>query len=221
MRKTSTLIGLTLVALGTAARAEDRAPVAPAPAAAVVDPSPPAPPPSELPRFRIRFSFLPMGLGTYTTSIGGLSTPGDATFAYGFGLAADYRIIAGFSAGLAPQIIYNVKYKVDPNPLGASPATSQTDFMLRLAYTFPVVETIGLYLEALPGYSSLSQPGQSPATGFVFGVGGGAEMDLVNRIFATVGAGYQWGFQSITIAGDKFDTRTRYVRVSLGGGVKF
>ena len=46
-------------------------------------------------------------------------------------------------------------------------------------------------------------------------------MDLTNLIFATLGGGYEWGFQSVDIAGDKFPARTRYVRVNLGGGVRF
>jgi hypothetical protein len=218
MRKTSTLIGLTLVALGAGARAEDRARAA---AGAVVDPAPAAHPSSERPRIRIGLSFLPMGLGKFTTSINNTPTQGDASFAYGFGLAADYRILAGFSAGIAPQIIYNVAYKQYPAQVTPPPATSETDYMLRLAYTFPVVDTIGVYLEALPGYSNINQPGGSAASGFVFAFGGGADMELANRIFTTVGAGYQLGFQSLTIAGDKFDTRTRYIRVNLGAGVRF
>jgi hypothetical protein len=218
MRKASTLIVLTLVGLSTGARAEDRPP---APPAAVVDSSS-APPPSQRPRLRIGVSFLPMGLGKYTAVNGSASVQGDALFAYGFGLAADYRIIAGFSAGIAPQLIYNVNYKENPSQLAATSAVSQTDYMLRLAYTFQVEETIGLYVEALPGYSSLKQPGGAPATGFVFAFGAGADMQLTRRIFATRGGGYQWGFQSTTdSAGDKFDTRTRYVRVNLGGGVRF
>jgi hypothetical protein len=161
-----------------------------------------------------------MGLGQITTPVGGLETQGDALFAYGYGFAVDYRLIAGFSAGIAPQFIYNVNYKTNPNPLGAPPTVKQTDYMLRLAYTFPVAETIGLYLEALPGYSNLPVQGDT-AKGFVLAVGGGVDMELPRRIFATVGAGYQWGFQSYTMAGDKFDARTRYVRVNLGAGVRF
>ena len=221
MRKASTLIGLTLVALGAGARAQDRAPLPAAPAAAVAEPIPAAPPPPERPRFRIALSFLPMGLGQITTPIGGLETQGDAMFAYGVGLAVDYRIIAGFSAGIAPQFVYNVNYKVNPNPLGPTPTVKESDYMLRLAYTFPVVETIGVYVEALPGYSSFPQPGGVSTTGFVFAFGVGADMEVTNLIFATVGGGYQWGFQSVDMVGDKFDARTRYVRVNLGGGVRF
>jgi hypothetical protein len=162
-----------------------------------------------------------MGLGTYTTPIGGLEDKGDAVFAYGFGLAADYRFFRGLSAGIAPQRIYNVNYKVNPNPLAPTPAVSETDFLLRLAYTFQPDETIGLYLEALPGYSHLNQPMGDLATGFVFGLGAGAEIEISKQAFATLGGGYQWGFQSLNVAGDKLDARTSYVRVNLGGGVRF
>ena len=69
--------------------------------------------------------------------------------------------------------------------------------MARLAYTFPIAETIGVYVEALPGYSLITVPGEL-AKGFVFAFGAGADMEITNRIFATLGAGYQLGFQSLT-----------------------
>jgi hypothetical protein len=221
MRKASTLIGLTLVALGTWARAEDGAAMAPAPTAAVVDPFLTAPPPPPPPRLRIGLAFLPMGLGKYTSPIGGVPIQGDALLAYGASVSASYRILAGLSVGVAPQIISNVDYKVNPSALGATPPVREIDLMGRLAYTFPIVETIGLYVEALPGYSLLSQPGGTSAKGFVVALGGGADMDLTNRIFATFGAGYQLGFQTLPVAGQQVNTRTRYVRVALGGGVRF
>jgi len=229
MRKTSILIGLTLVALGAGARAEESAPAAsprptaiivPVPAATVVDPFPAAPPPAPPSRWRIGLSFIPMGLGKLTTPIGGNPIQGDASLAYGVGLSASFRVIAGFSVGVAPQIISNVNYKVPP--AGAVPdAVRETDLMARLAYTFPIVETIGVYVEALPGYSLLPQAGGTPAKGFVVAFDAGADMGITNRIFVNLAAGYQLGFQSLTVAGEKVDTRTRYARVSLGGGVRF
>jgi hypothetical protein len=237
MRKASTLIGLTLVALGAAARAEDQVPAAPpptaaapAPAAATVDPfpsaavvapgpdAPPVPPPR---RIKVGLSFLPMGFGKVTTPIGGTAITGDALFTYGFGLLASYRVIAGLELGIAPQIIYNVNYKAYPSVIAAPPAAKETDLMARVAYTFPVVETIGLYLEALPGYSTISQSGSSSAKGFVLGLGGGVVMDVTDRIFATLGGGYQLGFQSVKVSGTNLDDRTRYVRANLGGGFRF
>ena len=93
--------------------------------------------------------------------------------------------------------------------------------MARLAYTFPVVETIGLYVAVLPGYSTHQPCPADSAKGFVLAFEGGADMGITDRIFANLGAGYQLGFQSVTVVDDKFDARTRYVRVNLGGGVRF
>jgi Outer membrane protein beta-barrel domain len=233
MHKASTLIGLTLVALGAGARAEESAPAAPAPAAvivpvpavpapaaAVADPFPPAPPQSPPTKWRIGLSFLPMGLGKFTTPIDAEPIQGDASFAYGFGLSASFRIIAGFSVGVAPQIISNVNYKVYPGALATPSAVRETDLMARLAYTFPIVETIGLYVAVLPGYSIIGLAGTS-ANGLVLAFEGGVDMGITDRIFANFGGGYQLGFQSVNDVEGKFDARTRYVRVNLGGGVRF
>jgi len=233
MRKASTLIGLMLVALGAAARAEESAPASspptalivpvtavPAPAATVVDPFPAAPPASPPARFRIGLSFLPMGLGKLTTPINAEATQGDASFAYGVGLSASVRVIAGLSLGIAPQIISNVNYKEYPGDLTPPSAVKETDLMARLAYTFPIVETIDLYVAVLPGYSIIGLSGGS-AKGLVVAFEAGADMGITDRIFLNLGAGYQWGFQSVTEVEGKFDARTRYVRVNLGGGVRF
>lgn len=234
--KTSTLIGLTLVALGAEARAEDSVPAAPppaaivvpvpavpvaAPAATVVDPFPAAPPASPPTRWRIGLSFLPMGLGKFTTPNNAEATQGDASLAYGFGLSASFRIIAGLSVGVAPQIISNVNYKEYTGVGAAPPAVRETDLMGRLAYTFPVVETIGLYVAVLPGYSTLPLPGGISASGLVLAFEAGADMGITDRIFLNFAGGYQWGFQSVSVVEGKFDARTRYARLNLGGGVRF
>jgi Outer membrane protein beta-barrel domain len=230
MRKASTLIGLTLVALGAGARAEEIPPPAAPPPVAVLNPPPPAmmvatipdlPPGFPARRIKVGLSFLPMGIGKLTTPIGGTPTEGDAAFAYAFGLSASYRVIAGLELGIAPQILYNVNYKVYPSDIMAPPASKETDLMARVAYTFPVVETIGLYVDALPGYSIINQPGSPSAKGFVLALDAGVEMSLTDRIFVDLGGGYQFGFQSVTVSGTKLDDRVRYVRVNLGGGVRF
>ena len=229
MRKASTLIGLTLVALGAGARAEEIPPPAASAPAAVVNPPPAmmiatlpdAPPGPPARRIKVGLSFLPMGIGKLTTPIGGTPTQGDASFAYAFALQASYRVIAGLELGIAPQILYNVNYKVYPADIMAPPASKETDLMARVAYTFPVVETIGVYVAALPGYSIIGQPGSPSAKGFVLALDGGVEMSLTDRIFVDLGGGYQFGFQSVTVSGTKLDDRVRYVRVNLGGGVRF
>ena len=161
-----------------------------------------------------------MGLGKFTTPIDAEATQGDASFAYGFGLSASFRVIAGLSVGVAPQIISNVNYKEYKGVGTPPPAVRETDLMARLAYTFPIVETIGLYVAVLPGYSLIGLAG-TPAKGLVLAFEGGVDMAITDRIFANFGGGYQLGFQSVTEVEGKFDARTRYVRVNLGGGVRF
>ena len=227
MRKASTLIGLTLLAFGARARAQDNVAAMPA-AGAIVAPVPDAPPtpfapPLEPPprRLKIGLSLLSMGLGKYSTPIGGLEMSGDASYAYGVGLSASYRVAAGLSLGVAPQLISNVQYKVFPSEIMPPPAAKQYDFMARVAYEFSLVDSITPYLELLPGYSIINLPGTKPAKGLVFGAGAGIAMDMSDRIFLNMGFGYQWGFQKVTQSGTVSDNKTTYLRLALGGGVHF
>jgi hypothetical protein len=162
-----------------------------------------------------------MAAGKYTTPIGPKEVTAGASFAYGVGLSVGYRVFEGLSVGLAPQLISNVQYKVYPSTLTPPAAGKEYDFMARVAYTHPIVETIGVTIEALPGYSLIATPGFSPAKGFVLAAGAGLVMDMTDRAFANIGAGYQWGYQSVSLSGMTLDNHTRYVRVALGGGVRF
>lgn len=223
MRKASTLVGLTLVALAATSQAQGAVPAAAAPAPPPVDAAVPATesqPARDPRRIELCLSFLPMEVGKLTVPVGAMEATGDASFAYGVGLAFNYRMMAGLSIGLAPQAIFNVKYKVSPSPVPI-PTATEYDVMARLAYTAPVVETIALYAEVLPGYSLIAQPG-SAAKGFVLGLGGGVVMGLGDRSFANLGVGYQIGFQTVSQASTlSADDRTKYLRVALGGGVRF
>lgn len=222
MRTASTLVaGLMVVALGAGARADDGVPAPPPPGATVVAPvllaPPPAPPPR---RLEVGLAFLPMGVGKITAPVGSKEVTGGASFAYGVGLSATYKLIAGLGVGFAPQAIFNVIYKVNPSQLMSPGAATEYDIMARVAYTLPIVETIAVYAEALPGYSVISIPGASPAKGAVLGFGGGVAMDLGDRAFVNLGAGYQLGYQTVSQVDMTLDNRTRYLRVVLGGGVR-
>jgi Outer membrane protein beta-barrel domain len=203
MRTTSTLLGLTLVALAATARAQESAPAAAA-----------APPPAYKRRIQVGLTLLPMGLGQFSASPGGVTMTADAAFAFGVGVSASYVIRPGLSVGLAPQAIFNVKPKVE-----VGDAAKQYDLMARVAYTFPVVDNIALYAEVLPGYSIISPPDGDSAKGLVLAFGGGAAMDLTDKTFATLGVGYQIGFQKR--AEMNTEVSTKYVRVAVGGGVRF
>jgi hypothetical protein len=241
MRKASTLIGLTLLTFGAPARAQDNVPAIPAPGAtapsgaaatspggAVVAPVPDSPPVSSVPppappprSLEIGLSVLSMGLGNYSTPIGGLQMSGDASYAYGVSLSASYRVIGGLNLGVAPQLISNVRYKVFPSQIMPPPAAKQYDFMARVAYEFALADSITPYLELLPGYSIIALPGTTPAKGFVLAAGAGIAMDMSERIFLNLGFGYQWGYQKVSQAGTVSDNKTTYLRLALGGGVRF
>jgi hypothetical protein len=238
MRNASTLVGLTLFALAGSARAQEAAPAAtatpagdaaaslqpppvaatPATAAANVAAAPdaaPVSPAASRRKLELGLAFLPMGLGKFTASPGGTPKTVDAAFAYGAALSASYEILPGLLVGLAPQFTFNVKDKK------ATDKAKQVDLLARVAYAYRPAEKVTAYAEVLPGYSLIIPPSGGVPKGFVLAFGAGAAMDLTDRFFANVGAGYQIGFQNRMEGSTKLQTRTSYVRVILGGGVRF
>jgi hypothetical protein len=237
MRKASTLIGLSLFALAASARAQEAAPAAdtaappassetaaPVPAAdtsaspaglAAATPMPVEP--AALHRkIQVGLSFLPMAKGKFPAGPSSATPSVDAAFAYGVGLSAGYEVLPGLVVGIAPQMTLNVKAKEDPGDAG-----KQYDLMLRVAYAHRLVDTIAVYAEVLPGYSRIVPPEGFSASGLVLALGVGAAMDLTDRIFANFGVGYEMGFQKSNATGREVDAKTEFLRLALGGGVKF
>ncbi len=225
MRLAGALVFLTSIAV---------APVARAAGAGAPDGAAPPPPstveagaqteiaPAARHRFDVTLSFLPMERGKYDTALTvDNSVTSDASFAYGFNLNFNARIIRGLSVGLAPQVVWNVQPKVNPTQLAGPGASKEYDLLLRIAYTQPLVDGISVYAEVLPGYSLLIPPMGKTPKGPVVAFGVGVMMDLSDRIFASIGGGYQYGFQAISISGENADNRTRYIRLTLGGGFRF
>jgi hypothetical protein len=255
MRTTSTLLGLTLLALASPARAEKPAPAPAEPAAAsdsataaaapaAAKPAEPqasasaatpaadavatsAPEPAEpgttQRKWQLGLAFLPMAMGTYTYS-DTLSTlvSGEAYFGYGLGLSVGRKVWRGLVVGLSPQAIFNVqpKPRQDMNLQAAS--SNEIDILVRLAYELPLVDTISIYAEVLPGFS-LIMPSDDKAVskGLVLAFDVGALMDLTDRFFINVSGGYQKGFQNQTQGNNLWQLRTTYVRGSLGAGYRF
>jgi hypothetical protein len=233
MRKSTSLALFTVLALAAAtSRAQE--PVVPAPAPL------PAPPPPALNevvipapagntaqagpmhgRLQLGLAFLPMAAGQFHGASGAMSETADAAFAYGAGLSAGYALIPGLVVGVAPQVILNVRPKDGgaAQDLGASGSgNKEYDLLLRVAYAYTLAEATAVYAEVLPGYSVIARSGGGPsAKGLVVGVGAGGMLDLGSQTFATLGVGYQWGFQKV----QSIDAWTRYVRVTLGSGVRF
>jgi hypothetical protein len=245
MRKLSPLVGLTLIALAGQARAQAAAPAAATPpageaAAATAPLEPPAaktppliPAPTTAPagvaaatpaapvaarrKIEVGLSFLPMGLGKYTTSPNLVSTvTADASLAYGLGLSVGYEVIPHLLVGIAPQVLLNVGEKSPAMPTSAS---RQYDLMARVAYALTITEGTTVYAEVMPGYSIIGTPNQPK--GFVVAFGLGSAIQMTERFFVNVGAGYQIGFQKYAQGANNYETRTRYLRVAVGGGVRF
>jgi hypothetical protein len=222
MRKASTigLVGLTLVALAGTVRAQEVMPTATTSAA-----------PAPVRRLEVGVAFLPMSLGKFTAVYGGMRLPADAAFAPGVSISAGYQIIPRYlSVGLAPQVIFNVGTKEDPTGAGLPVVMSrEIDIMARVVGSLPLVDTIAIYAEALPGYSLIMPSEGNTAKGLVLAGGVGVVMDLVDRMFINLGAGYQRGFATRTDTSVNegvtsmvtTDVQTEYWRVALGVGMRF
>jgi len=212
------LLGFT----GTAARASDSVPPAPTVAAAPEPAGVATPPaPAEAPvarRLQVGLSFVPMGMGKYSYSPDVVSAPikSEMAFAYGVGLSAGYEILPRLVVGVAPQAIFNVKEKA---PEIVSAAVMEYDLLARIAYVLPVVEGTSVYAEVLPGFSVLTDEANSKGAVVAFGLGG--TVNVSERVFIDLAAGYQVGFQKWSMGPNTFQSRTRFIRVALGGGVRF
>jgi hypothetical protein len=235
MLKLSTLVGLTLFALASPASAGEAAPsdakspsadtekapgpaAAEAPAAPAIEVDTTAQPPESKRKLQVALSFLPMAMGKYEYSQGPLKTvSADAAFAYGVSLSVGYEVLSHLVVGLAPQVISNVKEKAPT--LEDAETSKEIDLMARVTYLLPVGENTVVYAEFLPGYS-LIRSAAAP-NGLVMAFGAGVAIELTDRFFVNVGGGYQLGFQKWKEGANTYDTRTKFVRVALGGGVKF
>jgi hypothetical protein len=226
VKNKSTLVVLSLLALTATARAEGTvsaaAPTAAAPTAPAENVTSASVAPAESPprKFVLGASLLPMGLGRlkYSDSFTSTTTV-DTFFAYGLGVSGSYEVLPGLLVGLAPQWLFNVQAK----PTDVSfVRMGELDILARLAYSYRLVDTISVYAEALPGFS-LIIPSDSSAVskGFIIGGDVGVLADMTSRTFFNVAGGYQVGFQSQHAGVHNNELRTRYVRVAIGGGVRF
>ena len=226
MRNLSLFVALMLFALAGSAQAQVEPPAAEpgaTPAAAAPTPEPtPAAATSES-KMQVGIAFLPMLLGKEGAGTSGDDTWSDMSPAYGIGLSFGYNVIPGLSVGVAPQVLLHVK------PKDASKSMMEYDLMARIAYAYTVIPKLAVYAEVLPGYSIVSLPsgttymGEKPPSpkGFVIGFGAGAAYDVTDQFFVNLGVGYQMGFQKMSVAGSTNDVKTKFLRIALGGGMKF
>jgi opacity protein-like surface antigen len=166
-----------------------------------------------------------MLLGKVATGPSGSDTSSNLDFAYGVGLSFGYRVLAGLSAGIAPQAIFHLSSK-DSAGYSVIDSEKEYDLMARIAYAYAVAPKLDVYAEVLPGYSFVTyneilQGSKAPkAHGVVLGGGLGAAFAITERLFANVGVGYQQGFQTSHGISNR-DVKTTFLRIALGGGVKF
>jgi len=175
--------------------------------------------------FQVGVAVLPMVLGRVTTGPSNNETSSKLDAAYGVGLAFGYRILAGLSVGLAPQVVFHLTAK---DSAGYPVITSEKEFdlMARIAYAYRIAPKVEVVAEVLPGYSFVTYNqivlgSQAPrARGIVVGGGLGAAVAITERFFANACVGYQVGFQTSHGISDR-DVATKLLRIALGGGMKF
>jgi hypothetical protein len=227
MRKLSLFVGLTLLALAGSARAQDETPVAePTPTTDAAAPAVAATVAPES-KFRVGIAVLPMLMGTVGAGEKDDLTWNDLKMAYGVGLVFGYKVIAGLSVGIAPQLLLNVKGKDES--FDSYDPSKELDLMARIAYEYTVIPKLDVYAEVLPGYSMIlfadgrSYMGEAPPNpkGLVIGFGAGAAYDITDQFFANLGVGYQMGFGAFSVAGADYGFRTKFLRIAVGGGMKF
>ncbi len=220
----SLIVGLVLFGQVSAARAQGEATPVPtaAPAEAALAPAVAGAPANN---FQVGFALLPVVLGRLATGPSGNDTSSHLDFAYGVGLSFGYRVLAGLSLGIAPQVVFHLSSR-DSAGYSVIDSEREYDLMVRVAYAYTVVPKLDLYVEALPGYSFVTYNQiilgvRAPrARGLVVCGGLGAAFAITDRFFANAGVGYQLGFQQSHGISDR-DVKTRFLRIALGGGVKF
>jgi len=228
MRIPSVIVGLMLFALVSTAHAQGEAPVAPMaqstaePAGAAFAPTAAS---ASARSAQVAVTFLPMLLGRVAIGPSGDDTTYNLVAAYGLGLSFGYRVMDGLSVGVAPQVIFHLSAK-DYTGYSVIDSQREYDLMARIAYAYTLAPKLAVYADVLPGYAIVTyddvvQGDQAPsAKGIVLGGDVGVVLDITDGLFANVGIGYQLGFQTSSGISDR-DVKTRFLRVGLGGGVKF
>jgi hypothetical protein len=181
---------------------------------------------SSKPRFQLGVALLPVLQGSLTTvQSGGAETSSQLDSTYGVGLSFSYRVLAGLSLGIAPQVVLHLTSKDDAG-YPVIDSEKEYDLMARIAYAYPVMRNLEVYVEVLPGYSFVTYNkivvgSRAPmARGIVGAAGLGAAFSVTERFFVNAGVGYQLGFQ-VSHGISTRDVSTRFLRTALGGGVKF
>jgi opacity protein-like surface antigen len=226
MRRLGLVVGWALLLPVGAARAQGEAHVAPpVEPTAVPANAAPARAVAGAPAFQLGVNLLPMLLGRVTTGPSGADTSSHLDPAYGFGLWFGYRVLGGLSAGVAPQVVFHLSSK-DSAGYRVIDSEREYDLMARIAYAYTLMPRLEVYAEILPGYAFVTYNeitlGVQPPTarGMVLAAGLGTAFAVTDLLFASVGVGYQQGFQTSHGISNR-EVRTKFLRMAVGAGVRF
>jgi hypothetical protein len=224
------MVGLAGLVTSSMAKADDApatTPAAPPAAGAPADPT--AAPPTtaatgtaaagaDQSKMRLGLTLVPAPLGSLKSA----TTSQDTAFAFGVMPLFDFKVHPNFFVGIAPLYTFNVK----PSAQTAGDSSAELDIMLRVGGGLPVADKIQVYGYLSPGYSIVMLPqaakdlGASDPKGFMLGFHAGGMMDVLPNVFVNAEVGYQLGFQSASFMGVSGDSKSNFLQIGLGGGIK-
>ena len=201
---------------------------APVPASApiVVTTTPEPEPRDDVPtRLGVVFSIFPVGTfaRTVMNATGTSNASADTAFAVGVAPTLDFLASPYLSLGISPQAVFRVRTEN-----GTGQSSTEYDIRGRLTGRLPLSAAgTAAYARLSPAFSVVAvpepaanvMPARSPK-GFLVDLSVGVEVAVLPRLFAIVDLGYQWGFQSASLADVTFEG-TRYLHLGVGFGVGF
>lgn len=156
----------------------------------------------------------PIGSLEASASNGGNSATlsNDASTAFELGGRFEYRVNPNISIGAAPGIVFHIQ-----GTNGNDSATA-LDLPLRISAGGDVAPQVRLYGFAAPGYSILFPPSgaMGNASGFMFGLGGGMNYQVMPRLAVVGELGYQWRFLSTEQSGIDVSLHANYLTFTVG-----
>jgi len=155
-------------------------------------------------------------LGTFHLATSQFSQDQSAEVAYGISGSFDYAVHPNISIGFAPRLALNV---IPTDTTDGHPA-KQLDLRARVKAHTKVAPGVEAYGFLAPGYSMLFSEGDT-ASGLAIALGAGATYDLSPTTYLSGEIGYQFGFQSDTVAGQNMDVHARYLHLGFGAGARF
>jgi hypothetical protein len=164
-------------------------------------------------RAGVDFRVLPVGKVTFAA--GDSSRSFDTAVALGFTGHIDYAINANLMIGLMPQFLFNVKGEDD------SESATELDLMVRIAGGLPLGEIMAFGYIA-PGYSLIFIPDSDETPkGLVIDFGFGGSYSISQQVYFSFDAGYQVGFQSVTLGNVSGEIKTSFLHLGAGIGARF